>query len=131
MVAVYSVLPCVILTNMGGGAGIEDATATDFIFDVDFDVDVDFDSDFDFDVDFKIDFNDDFDVDADAVVDAGRNLDRGVNPISSTGDPSVVVVATTIPLLLLLPILFPCINNKTVLMLLGCTIIILTITMNK
>ena len=78
MVAVYSVLPCVILTTMGSGAGVEDATATDFVFDVDFDVDFDsdFDSDFDFDfdVDFKIDFNDDLDVDAVADVDARRDF---------------------------------------------------------
>ena len=42
------------------------------------------------------DTNDDFDVDADADADVRRDLDRGVTPIPSTGDPSVVVVVTAI-----------------------------------
>ena len=106
---------------MGGDDDDEVATATVFDFDVHFD------SDFDFDVDFKMDFNGDFDVDndADADADARRDLDRGVTSIPSTGDPSVVVVATTISfvaaLLLVLPRLyngaffrFPCFDNAVV-----------------
>ena len=37
MVALYSVLPCVILTNMGGGAGVKSAA----IIDIDADTEAD------------------------------------------------------------------------------------------